>query len=212
MTLRLDHLVLIAPTLAEGLGYVRETLGVDVPPGGKHPLMSTHNHVMRLGDDVFLEVIAVDQDAPPPGRKRWFGLDDAEAIRRRWHAGHRLNAWVAATDDLAGALQKHGDLFGIATPLTRGAMSWEFAVRPDGELTMDGALPCLIEWSDHKNPARNMADLGCKLASFTITHPEEKRAQAILADLGFVDNIDWREGAQVALGAEIHTAAGIRQI
>ncbi len=209
MAVRLDHLVVIAPTLAEGLAHVRETLGVDVPLGGKHPLMGTHNHVMRLGDDVFFEIIAVDPDVPHPGRKRWFGLDDPAAIRRRWDAGQRLNGWVAATDDLAGALGKHGDLFGIATPLTRGTMSWGFAVRPDGELTMDGALPCLIEWSDHKNPARNMSDLGCRMHSLTVTHPDARLAEAVLVELGFKGGIVWREGPAIKLEAEIETPAGL---
>lgn len=212
MAVRLDHLVIIAPTLAEGLAHVRETLGVEVPPGGKHPLMGTHNHVMRLGDDVFFEIIAVDPDAPDPGRKRWFGLSDAAKIRQRWDAGHRLNAWVAATDDLAGALRQHGDLFGNATRQTRGAMFWDFAVRPDGELTLDGALPCLIEWPDHRNPARNMAGLGCRVRSFTITHPDAKRAQSVMADLRFEGGVSWRDGPSIRLEAEIETPAGLRRL
>jgi hypothetical protein len=50
-------------------------LGVTVPPGGSHPLMGTHNHLMQLGGGTFLEVIAPD-DTVIPQRTRWFCLDD----------------------------------------------------------------------------------------------------------------------------------------
>lgn len=63
----LDHLVVVAPTLAAGAQYVEERLGVVMQPGGKHPRMGTHNLLLRLGD-CYLEVIAPNPDAPAPTR------------------------------------------------------------------------------------------------------------------------------------------------
>ncbi len=80
---KLDHLAIVAPTLEEGVAYVEKTLGVPMAAGGKHPEMGTHNRLLRLGDDIYLEVIAVDPEAPRPERPRWFGLDDSEATVRR---------------------------------------------------------------------------------------------------------------------------------
>ena len=77
----LDHIAVIAPSLAAGIAYVHDVLGVEPPKGGAHPQMGTHNHLLRLGEDVFLEVIAVDPDAPQPAHRRWFGLDDQAAAR-----------------------------------------------------------------------------------------------------------------------------------
>src|SRR5204862_4940114 len=59
----LDHLIVGAATLAEGIEYVAGITGVTPVPGGKHAAMGTHNALLRLGDLVFLEVIAIDPDA-----------------------------------------------------------------------------------------------------------------------------------------------------
>ena len=52
---RLDHLVIVSPSLEAGVEYVRETLGVAPEAGGERPRMGTHNAVLRLGDDIRLE-------------------------------------------------------------------------------------------------------------------------------------------------------------
>src|SRR5687767_5483712 len=93
---RLDHLVVAAPTLDRGAAWVEARLGVGCRPGGAHAKMGTHNLLLRLGPAAYLEVIAVDPAAPPPGRPRWFGLDALAP-----DAGPRLAAWVARTDDVA---------------------------------------------------------------------------------------------------------------
>ncbi len=208
--LKLDHLAIVAPTLHEGVAHIREILGVEMPFGGKHPLMGTHNHLMKLGEGRFLEVIAVDPDAPETARARWFGLDDRVAIRRQWDRGHRLSAWVAATADLGAILARYGDIFGEATHQRRGDLNWLFAVKPDGSLPMEGALPSLLEWPDGIGPAHKMVDLGCRLDRLTITHPRAKEAQAVLADLGFQDQVKWSEGKTFGMTASVRTRDGLR--
>ena len=48
-----DQMAMGALTLGEGKRFVNERLGVDVPFGGTHPLMGTHNCLTRLGGDSF---------------------------------------------------------------------------------------------------------------------------------------------------------------
>ena len=50
----LDHLAITARTLDEGVAWVREMLGIEMPPGGAHPRMGTHNRLMALGPSDFL--------------------------------------------------------------------------------------------------------------------------------------------------------------
>lgn len=73
----LDHLTVATLTFEQGIAYIRRALNVDIPFGGAHPLMGTHNCLMQIGDAIFLEVIAPDP-AVTPQRARWFGLDDPE--------------------------------------------------------------------------------------------------------------------------------------
>ncbi len=77
--------------LADGVAWVEATLGVPMQPGGRHPTMGTHNALLRLGRSAYLEVIAIDPDAPPPSRPRWYGLDDLAP-----DAPARLATWVVA--------------------------------------------------------------------------------------------------------------------
>lgn len=210
--LELDHLVVIAPTLAEGAAHVRDRLGLGMTPGGRHPEMGTHNLVLRLGEAVFLEVIAVDPAAPPPGRPRWFGLDDAAGVRAAWEAGHRLRAWVARTDALAPVLARHGALLGASTRVSRGDRAWDFALRPDGTLPAGGAAPPVIAWGPRGNPAGDMPDPGARLEGFRIEHPEPARVAALHAGLGILDPPEVLPGPRLRFRASIATPDGTRAL
>src|SRR5215210_4568137 len=134
----LDHLAVVAPSLEAGVAHVRESLGLAMGLGGRHPEMGTHNRLLRLGDDLFLEVIAVDPEAAPPPHWRWFGLDESEAVRADWAAGRRLRSFVARTDGLDALLARHAPELGEAQRVSRGDRVWRFGVRPDGAMPRDG--------------------------------------------------------------------------
>ena len=61
---QLDHLVTMANSLDEGVAWCEATLGVTPGPGGEHPLMGTHNRLLRIDSDAFshayLELIAIN--------------------------------------------------------------------------------------------------------------------------------------------------------
>ena len=202
--LTFDHLAIVAPSLEAGVAHVRKRLGVDAPAGGVHPLMGTHNHLMRLGETCFLEIIAIDPGAPAPERPRWFGLD------RRGDAPPRLEHWLLATNDLDATLDEAGGLGGEAIRQTRGELSWRIAVRPDGALPMGGAFPGLLEWSTGTHPAAGMADLGCRLSVLTIDHPEAERISRFLEGRLIDARIRVRNAAGPNLSAEIETPSGTR--
>ena len=101
-----DHLVIGARTLAEGVAWCEATLGVVPGPGGRHPLMGTHNRLLKIAGaaypDAYLEIIAIDPGAPAPARRRWFGLDEVDL-----RAGPRLLHVVAQGERLQRAGRVH---------------------------------------------------------------------------------------------------------
>ncbi|MGH1588301.1 VOC family protein [Methylobacterium phyllosphaerae] len=210
--LTLDHLVVVAPDLAEGVTHVRDCLGLIMPEGGRHRELGTRNHLLRLGEALFLEVIAVDQEAPPPSRARWFGLDDAAQVRADWEEGRRLRGLVARTDDLDGVLAAHGTLLGQAATMTRGDLSWRFGLRPDGAWPADGAAPCVMAWGPRGNPARGMPDLGAHLDAVELAHPDPDGVAALHGRLGLGNPPHLARGALPRFTARITTPSGTRTL
>jgi len=152
MSLALDHLVVAARTLEEGAAWLEARMGVPTVPGGRHALMGTHNRLLGLGAGAYLEVIAIDPEAPAPARPRWFALD-SPAMRRRLASGPALVHWVARTQDIDAARAAHPDLVGEVLALSRGDYRWRIGVPPDGSLPGGGAFPTLIQWEGDRHPA-----------------------------------------------------------
>ncbi len=166
MNLCLDHFAIGASNLEEGVVFVSEELGAKPLGGGKHPLFGTHNALWRLDGrfSTYLEVIANDPQAPNPERPRWFGLDDP-LTKARLATGPKLLTFVASTSDLLAARKSIPADPGEPIEVTRGDLSWQFCLPPDGGLIAGGALPYLIEWSGGGSPVVNMTNQGIKLIS-----------------------------------------------
>lgn len=206
----LDHLVLAAPSLAEGTAWAERRLGVPLGPGGAHPGMGTHNRLLRLGADAFLEVIAPDPAGRAPPHPRWFGMDDGDALRRRWDEGPRLCAWVARVPGLDAALAADPALLGRPVPQTRGALSWRFALRADGQPPLGGAAPCLIEW-DQGTPAPRLPEAGCALDRLVLRHPDPARVERLLTRLGLAGVAEVLAGEAGVL-AQVRTPGGVVEL
>lgn len=212
MPSKLDHLVVAASNLEQGVSYIHDVLGVDIPKGGEHPLMGTHNHVMRIGDEIFLEVIAVNPEAPPPSRPRWFGLDDP-AMQYSLQQQPRLVTWAANTNDLEQLQADTPMALGEITPLSRGNLSWLFAVPEDGRLLASGFIPNVMQWKTEAHPANNMIDLNCRLLNLTIYHPYAPWLSDILKAMQLDNQVSIEPLATEAkayMSAEFETPNGVR--
>lgn len=179
--LELDHVVVAARTLEEGAHMLARRLGVDIPAGGRHEKMGTHNRVMAIGGGAYLELIAVDPAAPAPVRPRWFDLDD-RWLARALDDGPRVITWVLRTENLAD-LAPDSNLYGSPLPMARDSLRWLITVPEDGRLPGGGFLPTLIEWQCTP-PADDMPDLGVRLRSLTLRHPSPEWLSSHLESLG----------------------------
>ncbi len=132
--LKLDHITVIAPTLAEGVLHVKNCLDLDVPFGTRHDYMGTHNHRLQLGNNVYLEIVALDPKGTAPTRRRWFGLDNQVQVRSDWCEGRRLRGWVANINAIDSLVSSHHGIFGDAVPLPSTDPTFTFSIPKDGSL------------------------------------------------------------------------------
>lgn len=187
--LELDHLVIAARTLAEGVAWCEAQFGLRPEAGGKHALMGTHNRVFALAAPAFprayLEIIAVDPDAPRPSHARWFDLDDA-LMQRALAQGPRLVHWVARCDGIdatLGTLHAAGIDCGEARAAERatpqGLLRWRISVRADGRRPLVGAVPALIEWAG-AHPTDALPDSGVALQAMRVAGWPPALAAALL--------------------------------
>jgi len=211
--LKLDHLSIIAPSLAEGVAHVRTCLDLDVPFGQRHAYMGTHNHLMQLGDTVYLEIVALDPEADRPGRRRWFGLDDRKKVRSDWDEGRRLRGWVARTDAaIDTVIAGHGGIFGEKVPLPAVNPSFDFAIPHDGSLPLDGAAPSIIDRRGKPRSMATIADLGARLRSFTLEHPDPAAVEALYRAMALDRPPAIGRGPSLRYRAQIETPAGPREL
>lgn len=208
---QLDHIVMAADSLQQGVEYLRHTLGVDIPAGGFHQTMGAHNHLMQLANDAYLELIAIDPQASPPRHPRWFGLDDA-SMRATLKQQPRLITWVMNTSDIHQLAAGTGFDIGIPTGLSRDNLKWEFALTGDGHLLGGGMLPHCIQWHSTPHPSRDMANLDCILHALTIYHnrPHWVAEQLDAMGAGHLVQIETLADDQSPyLEAEIETPTGL---
>lgn len=210
--LSLDHLTVIAPTLAEGVAHVRECLDLDVPFGQRHVYMGSHNHLLQLGDAVYLEIVALDPDGRHPGRARWFGLDDPKQVRRDWEAGRRLRGWVARADRIDDILRGREAIFGRKVALPTDDPAFDFAIPDDGSLPWGGAAPSIIDRRAKPRSMATIADLGARLRGFSLEHPEAEAIAALLQDLRTERGPVVSHGPELRYRAQVETPGGLREL
>jgi hypothetical protein len=194
---RLDHLVIVAQTLEQGVAWCERVLGVTPGPGGTHPLMGTHNRLLRIATvdypRAYLEIIAPDPAAHAQARRpgsRWFDMDDGKLMHEVQEHGPRLVHFVANVPDVALAASAwaglgidRGEALQASRMTAKGLLQWRITVRGDGRRLFDGCLPTLIEWED-VHAAAGMGESGLALQSLQVTHPDAPRLQEAFEAIG----------------------------
>ena len=191
MATSLDHLVILAATLPEGVAWCEATFGVALAPGGEHPLMGTHNRLLNISSPAhpraYLEVIAINPGATPAraaGSRRWFDMDN-EALQAQLHqSGPQLAHWVAQVPDITRAVAAlaaqaidRGRVLAASRPTPHCLLSWQISVRDDGQRLFGGCLPTLIEWGA-AHPCDHLPASGVQLQALQLQHPDAAALRA----------------------------------
>ncbi len=179
----LDHLVVGTSDLDRGSAWLSRFLGVTLSEVGTHTRMGTHNRLLSLGPDAYLELIAIDPNGSAPFMPRWFGLDTRD-VQERIALRPRLLGWVARTDNIAALDVATGGLLGGIHDMARGDFKWRITIPDDGYPVEGGLVPSLIQWDVPSHPCERLPNQQCRLEWMEAAHPNPTKIRYLLGELG----------------------------
>lgn len=169
--------------LARGSAWLERFLGVTLSNIGNHTRMGTHNRLLSLGPDCYLELIAIDPEADAPFMPRWFGLDTRD-VQERIAQKPRLLGWVARTENIDALAEKTGGLLGGVHAMERGDFRWRITIPNDGHAVEAGLVPTLIQWDVSIHPCQRLPDQHCCFEWMEAAHPHPAKIRYLLGELG----------------------------
>ena len=171
---KLDHIVFGALTLEEGTELVESLLQAKLSDIGYHRDMGTHNRVIRISGNVYLEVVSIDPQNSNLKNRKWFNLDNSN-LQTKLKKTPQIIGYVIENNDLN--ILKYFDPFFEAS---RDNYKWKFAMPTyknnniDCEIINLGIIPSLISWKSIK-PIHKMKKNQFELMSFEILLSEKQK-------------------------------------
>lgn len=191
-----DHLVYAAPDLEMGVNALAELLGARATPGGKHVGLGTHNALLGLGENTYIEVIAPDPDQPKPGRPLPFGLAGIREPRLVTFAVRttEIDALVASA---RAASYDPGTVLDMSRTRPDGVtLRWRLTFHET--MPAGGVIPFVIDWGDTPHPSAGLPQ-GGTLLSLRGEHTSAEDVRPHLAALAFeMDVTDASHAAVIA--------------
>jgi hypothetical protein len=230
MKTQIDHLVVMAASLDQGVQWCEDTLGISPGPGGEHEKYGTHNRLFKIASPQFplayFEIIAINPEAVIPKRAqvpRWFDMDDA-AVQKAVAQSPRLIHFVSSTEDVKAARHllrtqgiERGQVVQASRKSRKGTLNWQITVREDGERLFNGCLPTLIQWGKPEatdplrlHPRNSLPRSGVTLQGLTVSHPSGAKLQAAFDAIGLADIAI--ETGPANLVASLQTPKGLVQL
>ena len=230
MLTQIDHLVVAATSLGQGVQWCEALFGITPALGGEHALFGTHNRLFKIATPKFsmayFEIIAINPEAVRSKKTttlhphRWFDLDNPE-LQKSISKEPPLIHFVASTPDIKAARMAlrmegidRGPAIHAERQTSKGLLHWQISVRADGQRLFDGALPTLIQWGKpdateplRLHPRNTLPRSGVTLQSIDITHPSAEKLQTAYASIG-LNGISISEGP-ANIKATLKTPKGI---
>jgi len=202
-----DHFVYAVPNLEKAVSEIEKQFGVAPVAGGHHRSQGTHNALVHLGQNCYLEIIAPDPANDHFSGERWMGID---LITKP-----RITRWAVKSNDLdrdRAYLQtvdpKLGDIKGGARKKADGSkLIWKATVAlPTPEIEV---LPFVIDWKGADHPTISLPQV-CQLMEVKGTHPTPFMIETAINSL----NVDMKleVGNDPAITAVIKTPNGIVEL
>lgn len=225
----LDHILLGASDLDEGIAWMEQRCGVRAVHGGVHPGRGTRNALLSLGSEGarrYLEIIAPDSVQTKPNQsQRKSARTQGENNSTQQLAGPisadelsklkepKLLRWVVHTSDI-DAIAKTATLAGMTFNGPRDGSR----ARPDGktvrwktlmlENDFGRLLPFFIEWDPQSIHPSQDSPKGCRLERFVV-RPSVNQAHVVADAFAKLDlNVMFEPAEAPGLRAQISSPKG----
>ena len=193
MNSRIDHIIIGTANLISGTNILETKLNAKFSPGGEHHIMGTHNNLLKLQSDIYLEIIANNPNVDNPSRQRWFSLDEIR-VKEKITYSPRALSWVIQVENIEDTIKKCRYNPGEIVKISRGELTWKITVPSNGMLIDNGVLPSLIEWPNGQHPSTKITNKKVSISKLSLFHPEPNKIKSIISDLIESDLIHILEG------------------
>jgi hypothetical protein len=173
-----DHLILGARDLDEGIRRFEERTGVRPLVGGEHPGRGTRNALVSLGPGLYIEILAPQANAPDSGR-----VAELRALTDLVPHG-----WAVFVGDVDAARRRLADAGLGLSEIQPGSRA-----RPDGsrlqwktfeiEKPKIAGIPFFIRWGEGTTHPSQDSPGGCRLQRLRAVTPDGDAMRRALAAL-----------------------------
>lgn len=198
-----DHIIYGVEDLEAGIEELAVQLGVRAAPGGKHVGRGTHNALLALGGESYLEIIARDPDQAEPAYPVAFALDRIRLPR--------LVGWARRVSDIEHQAQRArergydpGPVFAMSRRRPDGVvLEWRLTRHTPDPSNL--VLPFLIDWGSSPHPSHG-SPTGVTLVDLRAEHPSpaDMRRMLTALDVDLIVN----QGAEALLVATLDAPGG----
>ena len=167
----IDHLVYVVADLPAAVRHLEKQLGARFTTGGRHPDRGTVNALLRLDAGAYLELLAVDPEAPE-GMSCWMGAQllpedvghGGVLTRWAWNAGNDLESLRACLPQPAEVSE------GMRRTARGRLLRWRMT--EPGSRPLVSATPFLLDWLDTPHPGDTLPASSCRLAKLIVRTPD----------------------------------------
>lgn len=206
----LDHLIVAGPDLTAMTAWLESETGLVAAPGGRHPDQGTHNALVGLGADAYLELMAPDPSGAVDGtyRRTVSHLNEPELL-----------TWCARTPDSA-TLAERATALGLNIDALDGSRRTQSGTELRWSLTIlgghgfGGHVPFFIDWLDTPHPALSMPRQAA-LIELRLEHPDPIGLANLLGALGVEPSaapLHTAWSSEPKLSASLATSGGVRTL
>lgn len=201
---QIDHIVMSFLNLEKACTKFESLTGITPTIGGQHLTKGTHNALVNIGDQIYLELIAPDPKNEQIKSPTWMAVSKIEQPR--------ITRWAIKSSDInKDALvlnnfnKQYGKIESGSRQKTDGSMlRWQLS-DPGNDIPIDIA-PFLLDWQDSIHPTQDLKET-CSLESIMIIHESPQIYQPLFRSLGIDFQI--KKGDYPAIKIALKTPKGI---